>query len=111
MAKDSIDLDGSPCDEDCAQLGEPGYAVRAMAECRQYIKAIVRKLGEPPEGCELRVRSNRHDFGTYHTVAVIFDDRNEKAMRYAFAVESDGPTEWTEEDRVALYEKLESVSP
>lgn len=100
--RETLTIGPTPADEDCAQVGQPGYEERARAECAQFIKAIKRTLGEPPEGASLRIKANSHDFGTYHEVAVVFDANNRKAMAYALKVDNEAPGEWAPEDRKAL---------
>lgn len=80
--------------EDCAQVGREGYHEQALAECRAYIAAIKKKLGEPPAECRLRVKSNPHDFGTYYSVVAECDD--ETGYEYALRAESEAPQTWDE---------------
>jgi hypothetical protein len=93
---DYLEIGSTPAEEECEQLG-PGYRPDvARAECRLYIRAIKQVCGEPPEGARFIIRSNPHDSGTYHEVAVKFDENNEEARNYAFKCESDAPGEWPE---------------
>jgi hypothetical protein len=95
---DEVDVGSGPADEACAQVGskEYDYQTRAMAECRHFIVALKKKLGEPPEGCDLRIKSNPHDFGTYWSVAAKFDPTIQAATEYAYRCESGAPRTWEE---------------
>lgn len=62
-----LDLGCTPCDEECAQVGTENYGVRARKECNAYIRQLIRMYGSD-EQLILKVRSNPHDFGNYHTV-------------------------------------------
>lgn len=92
--RDYLDIGSSPCDEDCAQVGELNYREKATKEMRRYIDLIRKKLGPEPEGASLGIKWFPHDFGTYGEVVCYFDDDNDKAREYAFKCESDAPSKW-----------------
>ena len=96
MDYDWLEIGGTPADEKCEQCGPLYDARHAKKECRAFQEAIEKKLGPPPEGAFFKIRSNPHDFGTYHELAVYFDPSNEEAQSYAYKVESDAPTTWAE---------------
>jgi hypothetical protein len=107
MARDYIDIGSTPADEPCAQVGEPDYARKARSECNRFIQLIRRTLGPEPEGAQLSVKSNPHDFGTYYEVVCYYDTESEEAYSYALRCESEAPTQWgdasadgPQEDRV-----------
>jgi hypothetical protein len=92
--RDWIDLGSGPPDEPCAQVGTDGYYDRARRECRAYIALLRRHLGKEPEGAELSIRSNQHDFGTYLSVVCWYDAAKPESLDYAFRCEGHGPQEW-----------------
>lgn len=96
-----IEIGSTPAEEECAQVGSPGYAERAKAECRVFVKQLERHFGKPPQGAALRIKANMHDFGMYYEVAVAYDPNVEAAVEYAFKVEGETPGEW---DSVAKLE-------
>lgn len=100
--REKLPIGPAPAEEECAQVGDEDYEGRAWPQCRQFIKAIERKFGPPPEGARLKVVPNRHDFGVYFEVAVEYDPEDESALQYALAVEGGAPAEWSPEDREAL---------
>lgn len=102
MRRDYINIGPSPCGEDCAQLGSDGYAEKARKECNAFREQLRRQFGPEPEGAELRVKGERHDFGTYYEVVCYFWDNNEKAMEYAFKLEGETPELWDAEAKAAL---------
>lgn len=95
-------IGSSPCDEACAQVGDDGYELRARAECRMFVEAIEAALGHPPVGAQLVIKSSAHDFGRYLEVVVRFDPENEAAVDYAYRVQDQAPTRWTDEQRARL---------
>ena len=99
---EALDLGSAPGDEPCAQLGGDDYYPRARQECRAYIGLLRRTIGPEPEGAELRIRSNPHDFGTYLSVVCAYDANDEMAVTYAFRSEAEAPSEWDEEARREL---------
>jgi hypothetical protein len=92
--KDYLAIGSSPAEEECVQVGEEGYALRARAECRRYIEALRSKLGPEPEGARLALKGSEHDYGTYYEVVCWFDAEREEAVRYAYDCEGDGPATW-----------------
>lgn len=94
MARDYLDLGCTPVEENCAQVGKVGYLDRARAECREFIGQLRRQFGPEPVGCKLAVKSNPHDFGSYLSVVVYFDDAIEESITYAFKLEADLPEYW-----------------
>jgi hypothetical protein len=94
--RDFIDLGCAPSMESCAQVGSEDYRRRAQRECKVYIALLRRLLGNEPNGAELRVKSNRHDFGTYLSVFCFYASNN-AATDHAFRCEAQGPQEWDEQ--------------
>jgi hypothetical protein len=92
--RDYITVGASPCEESCAQVGQPGYAQQAREECRRFIQLIREKLGPEPEGARLAHKSFPHDFGDYLEVVCYFDPAVEAAVDYAHRCESDAPATW-----------------
>ena len=93
-----IELGSVPCDEPCAQVGDDDYRERARRECRAYINQLTRMIKsagkEIPEGFRLVIKSNPHDFGTYHEIACKFQDDNEAACELAYWVDENAPSLW-----------------
>lgn len=86
--RDYITIGSVPCDEDCAQVGDENYSVKAKAECRRYIEALIAHYGDGPDGTYLTVKGFPHDFGTYYEVVCVYDDDDAESVDYAFKVEA-----------------------
>ncbi|WP_206144824.1 hypothetical protein [Burkholderia sp. Ac-20384] len=102
-----IDCGPSPADEPCVQLANENFKNRSRAECRAFIKVIIRALGEPPEGARFIVRACTHGFGEYFEVAVKVDSeegspQHEAAVQYAFRCEAEAPARWDDHARREL---------
>ena len=95
--RDCIELCSSPCAEDCAQVGSPDYYDRAKKECRIFIDQLRRQFGPEPDGARLFVKSNSHDFGTYHEVACRFNTDLPESADYAFRLDNELPERWDEQ--------------
>lgn len=108
--RDFIDIGSAPPMETSAQVGSEGYVHRAQRECRAYINLLRRALGSEPDGAELRVKSNPHDFGTYLSVVCYFDSSNQAATDYAFRCEAQGPENWDEQALLELAQPQRSAS-
>jgi len=98
--RDVMYLGSAPCGEDCASVGREGYMRQARAECRAYVGQLKRLFGAPPEGCDLVIRSNPHDFGSYLSVEAHFGD--EAGQEYALKCENNQPELWDAEARAEL---------
>ena len=61
--KTYLSLAPAPIEEDCAQVGTPGYREQALAECARFIRLLRQKFGPEPEGAWLSVKWFDHDFG------------------------------------------------
>lgn len=90
---DYIDIGPVPCQEDCAQVGDPDYQSKARKECAAFKQQLLRMFPPPPKA-DIIIRAHRHDFGTYHEVAIRYDDNDAEACDYAYLVENQTPTHW-----------------
>jgi hypothetical protein len=90
----SLEIGPTPAEEPCEQLGPDYSPTYAIKECQAFVRLIRRSLGPEPEGAELRITHNPHDFGTYHSVAVRYEEGNDAAIEYAFNVEANAPIKW-----------------
>jgi len=97
--RDYIDIGPVPCNEDCAQLGQPGFYDQNIKECRRFIELIRATLGPEPAGARLGIKANEHEFGTYREVVCYYDDKNEQAIDYAFRCEREAPENWDQKGR------------
>lgn len=86
--RDYLEIGSTPADEDCAQVGQPDYAEKARAECKRFIEQIERHYPSPELGY-LKIKSNRHDFGTYYEVVAVYDNEDEASTQWAYAIEGD----------------------
>ena len=98
--RDFLNIGPTPCDEDCEQVPYKNPD-KAMRECKQYIEAIRKKLGQEPEGARLAVKGFPHDFGTYHEVVCHYDTERPESEEYAFRCEGESPSTWVEVGMVA----------
>jgi hypothetical protein len=92
--RDYLTIGSAPCDEDCAQVGQPNYTWHAREECQRFIQLIRKKLGPEPEGARLAVKSFPHEFGDYLEVVCHFDTDMPDAVDYAYRCESDALATW-----------------
>jgi len=101
--RDFLDLDTVPCDEPCAAVGQPDYSKRARLEARAFVAQLERAFPLAVDaGVYFRVKSNPHDFGSYLSVQVVFDDEDEAQTEWAYTIEDDLPVAWDEDARNEL---------
>ena len=95
MKREYLEIGCTPYEEDCAQVGQENFRELASLECQQYIKALRVVYGVEPIGAELGIKWNPHDFGSYTEVVCYYEPNNEKAINYAYTLES-GIATWKE---------------
>ena len=100
---DHLDLGSAPSDEDCASVGvDDNYEVRAKRECRALANQFRRICGDPPPGARFRIMTNPHDFGTYYSLVIDFDQEDADAVAYACRCDEESPSEWDMAARLEL---------
>ena len=90
--KESLDLETTPCNESCVQVGCENYSRLARQEALRYIALLEKKF--PKSVGMYRIKSNPHDFGTYLSLEIVFDDENEEQSEIAYEVEANLPENW-----------------
>lgn len=97
-----IDIGPVPGEENCAQVGSPGYTESSQRECGVFCRMLYR-LFPVPENLPVAYvgRTHPHDFGSYREVAIRYDEANSQAAEFAYEVDRALPTEW---DAIANYE-------
>jgi hypothetical protein len=108
--KDYIEIGPVPSDEQCAQVGSNNFYKNCMTECKAFMQAIRKKLGEEPSWAQLSIKANPHDFGTYYEVVCYYDDEHPESLEYALKCESDAPRTWTEVGMEAPVKYSEKVN-
>jgi hypothetical protein len=99
-----IYIGSSPYDEQCAQVGSPGYRVRSTYECEAYRQQLLRMFGKEPEGVALLTVEANHEFGRYRYVAAMYHEYlfNDEAKEYVQRIESECPAKWDDKAREYL---------
>jgi len=97
---DYINIGPTPHDENCAQVGQEGYYIRARKECAAYCRQL-RRMYPEPDGGYFAVKSFGHDFGDYYEVIARYDDTDQEAINWAFAAEA-GAANWDDDARAEL---------
>ena len=91
-----LSLGPAPAEEDCCQVGQDDYLYRARRECRRYVELLRTKFGPEPDGAEIRITRNAHDFGDYLDVVVEYDPARPASLEYALLLEGKAPARWEE---------------
>jgi hypothetical protein len=92
-----INIGATPCEESCAQVGQPNYRKQALRECHRFIKLLRKKCGPEPEGAWLGIKWFPHDFGEYCEV-VCYYTGIKGLLDYALRCESEAPATWEENE-------------
>jgi hypothetical protein len=89
MLKNRDYIGSSPHGEDCAQVGEENYSLKAIKECNSFVGQIRRIYGKEPVGCHLVCSGNPHDFGMYYSVDIEYDYDDQVGLDYFLDIEGD----------------------
>lgn len=94
---DYLYLGPTPCDEDCAQVGESGYRAKATKEVNAFIKQLNRTFPYTEENnVNITSKWSSHDFGSYVEVVVVYVVDDKKSRDYAIEIENNCPYNWDE---------------
>ena len=95
--REYISIGPMPYEEPCAQVGEPDYRDKALAECQQFIQLFRTKFGPEPRGAWLTTKWFPHDCGAYVEVVYYFTPGIEASVEYAVQCEAETPAIWEED--------------
>jgi len=94
---DELSVGPSPCGEDCVQVGAENYCELSRKECRRYIELLTKIFAPIPANASFFVKTNPHDFGTYHEVDVRHDLNDLVATQWAYHVDNNLPEHWSDD--------------
>jgi hypothetical protein len=100
--KDFEYIETVPCEERCAQVGSVHYYRLAHVEIAAMRNMVRRIFGQELPGMYFRTMPNEHDFGTYYTLNLFYDNADELQELYAQSIEDSIPMEWQTEDIVFI---------
>lgn len=102
--REYYELGPTPCDESCAQVGEPDYHEKAKKEMTAYVNLLNREFPQARDkGILFVVKWFAHDFGRYGEVVAGFSDEDSEAVSYVFdVIDKNLPSYWDNEARKEL---------
>jgi hypothetical protein len=104
--KDRIELGfTTPHGEPCAQVGTENYESNSLIEGKVMINQIIRQVGQPIGTCRFSIIKCPHDFGTYHDIAIRFEDERPEETNYVERVQNLDLENW---DEIAIQELKDS---
>jgi hypothetical protein len=97
--KDYLTIGQAPCEEPCAQFGQPDYREKALQECARFIALLRKTFGPEPEGAWLSIKWFPHDVGVvgydhYCEVVCHYNTEIPESVDYAYRCEAEMPTTW-----------------
>lgn len=91
--------DTTPCEEDCAQIGQSDYQKRVRLEFKAMKDQLIRLFGDPePHKVFFGMMSNAHDFGTYWDFKMSYEEWND----YTKLIDKSWPDRWDAEAKKFL---------
>lgn len=105
---DYYDFDATPCEEPCAQTGSNEYDHIQMQkiEIEVFLEHIQRNIGKPPKGfIRWKKAANPHDFGTYYTLQVVYDENTAGETFWNWINKIDSIQTWDRQDLQSLQDK------
>ena len=94
--KQYLELGSAPPNEPCVQLGDSDYPALSTAECSRYRQGLERRFKPTNPNNWFATKSFTHDFGLYREVVVYFDDTDQSSIDFAFNVDANLPSTWSE---------------
>lgn len=95
---DFVEIETTPAEEDCAQTGTENYSMISRQEGKRMVAGVLKyfakEIGEKQIG--FKFHNNPHDFGSYLTIKILFNDNDEEAARLAYLIENELPQTWEE---------------
>ncbi len=98
--RDFLDIESAPYEENCVQVNSNTNYMPAMrAEAIKFKEMLERRFAKLIEstGIYLRIARNPHDFGSYLSLQVVYDDENEKQSDAAYFIEANCPETWDDD--------------
>ena len=105
----TIYLGSSPCDEECASVGDEHYTSDARIEIAAYIDQLNRTFVLLNDELNISFCKKReaHDFGSYYEVAVEYESGSFYGQAVAYTIEDFMPEEW---DSIALQDIIQKTA-
>lgn len=101
MAYDTLYLSTVPIEEPCLQVGKADYSQMRL-EAMAYAEGLRKFFGldnlNETQHLDLAIiiRQENHDFGSYPSVQVRYDEDDEASVEKAFHIEANEPSTWEE---------------
>lgn len=104
MFSDYIELGPTPCEEDCAQVGQDNYRSIARKEAMAFVKQLNREFFSRVDRglIEFGVKWFNHDFGSYCEAVVYYNPSDPESANAAIFAENNTPMRWDEESLIEL---------
>jgi len=98
--RDYLDIESAPWGVDCVQVCPyTNYMPAMKAETIKFKEMLEKRFAKLIEktGIYFKIARNPHDFGTYLSLQIVFDDENEKQSDAAYFIESNCPETWDDD--------------
>jgi hypothetical protein len=103
-----LELDPTPANEECQQVGPKYDRQMACFEARLFVRQLQEQF---PNHCDIEYRIKTHISGdySYYEIRIIYDTDCEVSIEQAFDVESNAWTNWTDKSRDILNRCIASL--
>lgn len=107
---DYFEIGPTPCDENCAQVGEDNFRNKANIEMDAYIDQLYRLFGEKILDTSISFKKKwfAHDFGNYGEVVIMYDDSDEK-HDLVYEIERELPENWDEQAKKDIENRMSEL--
>lgn len=98
--REYLEFDTCPIDEEIVSVerGSIDYIIPMKQQGRKYIALLNKVFGDPPGDAYFGMKANDHDFGTYYSVCIFFNNEDEEESEFAYFVEGNLPRTWDDEE-------------
>lgn len=95
--RDYLEFDCTPIEEECSQTGcTENYLKMQAIEFEVLRRQLLREFGECGN-VVIKRKANPHDFGTYYSLCIYYDDDNETETEFVFNIEEKFPEKWDDQ--------------
>lgn len=101
-SREQLGLACVPTDEQCVPAPYRTHQQRETAykECHRFLNLLKTKFGDPPTGAHLSIESRPYGIHNYYEVAVTYNTFIDEAKKYAFALEANMPSTWSDNEPI-----------
>jgi len=101
MSMEWLELDPTPANEECQQVGPKYDRQLALIEAKLFIRQMQEQFPNHSD-VEYKIKNYYSGDYSYYEVRIVYDPNCEVSIEQAYDIESNVWTEWTDKNRAIL---------